>query len=95
MRIRKLFTTILVTTTAAWGQATATPPMQPHRVKISGGAVAGLSLYKVDPIYPEEAKQKGISGSVVLPAVIGEDGAIEELAVVSGSQYLALRRSLQ
>jgi protein TonB len=41
-------------------------------------------IHKVAPRYPEEAKKEGVEGSVVLEAVIAEDGAVRETRVVKG-----------
>ncbi len=43
---------------------------------------------KVEPVYPEDAKHAHITGSVVLAAVIGTDGHVDHLTVVSGPQEL-------
>jgi len=43
---------------------------------------------KVQPVYPVEAKKKRIQGRVVLDAVIGKQGEIENLRVVSGPPEL-------
>lgn len=56
--------------------------------RLSGGVMAGQILTKVAPVYPEDAKAAGISGAVVLHAVIGEDGTITSLTVVSGPEKL-------
>lgn len=39
---------------------------------------------KVQPIYPAEAKQQRIQGTIEFSAVIGESGRIEQLALLSG-----------
>jgi TonB family protein len=46
-------------------------------------------LERVEPKYPEEAKQQRIEGPVVLNALVGTDGAVRELKVVSGEPLLA------
>jgi TonB family protein len=43
---------------------------------------------KVQPVYPVEAKKARVTGSVVLAATIGADGAVENLRVVSGPSLL-------
>src|ERR1700691_384289 len=48
----------------------------------------GQLLNLVEPVYPAEAVQQKIEGTVKLHAVIGADGAIESLAQVSGPQVL-------
>jgi protein TonB len=51
--------------------------------------MAGNNLTKVNPVYPPEAKANGVSGTVVLMAVIGKDGAVKSLNAVSGPPVLA------
>jgi protein TonB len=58
------------------------------KVHVSSGVSQGLLLSKVNPIYPDDARRKGIQGVVVLKATIGQDGSIGDLQVVSGAQEL-------
>jgi periplasmic protein TonB len=60
----------------------------PQRVRVSQGVSAGLLIHKVQPSYPPLARQARIQGIVVLQAVIGKDGAIQNLHVVSGHPML-------
>jgi protein TonB len=45
-------------------------------------------IRRVDPVYPVLAKQARISGTVELVGVLGTDGRIRELKVVSGHPLL-------
>jgi protein TonB len=45
-------------------------------------------LNKVVPVYPPAAKKAKIQGKVVIDAVIGTDGNVENLRVVSGPPEL-------
>ena len=45
-------------------------------------------VHKVQPVYPEEAKKARIQGKVLLDAVIGKSGEIEQLKAVSGPKEL-------
>jgi len=60
----------------------------PRRVNISAGVAVGLLEYKQQPIYPADAKKAHISGTVVLDAIVGTDGTVKELKVVSGPDQL-------
>ena len=71
---------------ASQGDQTVLSP--PKRVMISGGVAAGMLQFHPAPVYPAKAKQAGISGIVVLDAVIGADGSVEDLKVVSGPPAL-------
>ena len=60
----------------------------PRRVAISAGVAVGMLEHKVAPEYPFEARAQRITGTVVLQAVIGADGRVKELSVVSGPSVL-------
>ncbi|HEV2578593.1 MAG TPA: M56 family metallopeptidase [Acidobacteriaceae bacterium] len=57
-------------------------------IRVAGGIAAGQIISKVDPIYPPIARAAGIAGAVVLHAIIGADGTIQQLAVISGPPML-------
>jgi protein TonB len=60
----------------------------PTRVRVSQGVSQGLLVHKVQPQYPPLARQARIQGVVVLQALIGKDGSIQNLHVVSGHPML-------
>jgi TonB family protein len=66
--------------------ASASTPVK--RVKVSQGVTQGMVLHKVQPVYPESAKQKGIQGQVSFNAVIGTDGRIIQLTPIYGKEEL-------
>jgi protein TonB len=71
------------------GIPTAVPKAAtPQRVRVSQGVSQGLLIHKVQPTYPPLARQARIQGTVVLQALIGKDGAIQNLHVVSGHPML-------
>ena len=45
--------------------------------------------HKVDPVYPDEARQKHLPGTVVLRAVIDAEGKVVKLEPVSGPESLS------
>jgi TonB family protein len=57
-------------------------------VHVSAAVMAGQRIGGPDPKYPEAAKKKKIQGKVVLDAVIGKDGSMESVKVVSGPKEL-------
>ncbi|HMH08716.1 MAG TPA: energy transducer TonB [Terriglobales bacterium] len=59
------------------------------RVRVSQGVSQGLLIYRVEPKYPPIAQQAHIQGIVILTAVIGKDGIIQRLQLVSGHPMLA------
>ena len=48
----------------------------------------GHLLSGVEPVYPEEAKQQGIQGTVKLHAVIGRHGSVQNLESIDGPPIL-------
>jgi len=68
--------------------AALTPSPEAHidtvgRVVFASEIFQGHLLRKVPPVYPADAKSLRVSGTVVLRAIIGRDGAIHDLKVVS------------
>ena len=57
-------------------------------VPVGGAVQAAMILRRVDPVYPQIARQARVSGLVKLEAIIGEDGAIRELRVITGHPLL-------
>jgi TonB family protein len=52
-------------------------------VRISAGTVAGQIISRTQPIYPLRALTNHVSGTVILHAIIGRDGRIQNLQVLS------------
>jgi TonB family protein len=57
-------------------------------VKIPPDVVAGRILTHPMPVYPKDAKKKHITGQVVLHAIIGPDGKIQQLVALTGPEEL-------
>jgi protein TonB len=66
----------------------AVPKVAVQRVRVSQGVTQGMVLHKVQPVYPPLARTARVQGSVVLSAIIGKDGTIQNLHVVSGHPLL-------
>jgi protein TonB len=64
-------------------------PASATKVRVSPGVSQGLLITRVEPKYPELPRRIGIQGDVILAAIIGRDGRIENLHVVSGHPMLA------
>lgn len=63
------------------------PAPEPVRIRVSQ-MEPGALIHQVQPVYPPAAKIARIQGTVQLAAVIGRDGSIANLRVVSGSPLL-------
>jgi len=70
------------------GNAPPPPKVTPKRVTVGGNVQAARLVNRVQPIYPPLARQTRISGTVKLHAIIGKNGAVEQLQVVSGHPLL-------
>ncbi len=60
-------------------------------VAVSEEAARALLVHTVNPVYPPEALAQKLHGPVVLQAVIGRDGSVEDLKLVRG--YFVLGRA--
>jgi periplasmic protein TonB len=75
-------------------EAPIAPPPAPSpaakpQIKVGGEVQMARLIKKVEPVYPALARQARISGTVELSGVIGTDGRIKELRVLSGHPLLA------
>jgi peptidyl-prolyl cis-trans isomerase A (cyclophilin A) len=57
-------------------------------LNVPKAVMGGILQQKTNPIYPIAARQAGVSGTVVLNALIGTDGLVKDLKVVSGPALL-------
>jgi len=60
----------------------------PQRIRVGGNVQQAKLIRQPKPIYPPLAKQARISGVVKLDAIIGKDGTIQNLHVISGHPLL-------
>jgi periplasmic protein TonB len=78
---------------------TAAPPPPPpsvkvekkaeiQRVRVGGNVQAARLVRKLTPVYPPLAKQARIQGTVKFTAIIGTDGTIRNLQLISGHPLL-------
>jgi protein TonB len=64
-------------------------PAHPSRPLSRGeGVMEAILVHRVQPEYPAIARAAHISGRVQLRAIIGKDGAVRELQVISGNPLL-------
>ena len=61
---------------------------RPTQLSVSADVMAGNLVNKVLPVYPADARKARIQGTVVLQAVVGKDGNVENLRVISGPSQL-------
>ena len=61
----------------------------PQTLKVSQGVSQGLLVKKVAPVYPTQAMQAHLQGSVQLLATISKEGNITNVKALSGESVLA------
>ena len=73
------------------------PPTAPHTAKDSNSGPVQVPskvadeylVLRVEPEYPESAREQRIQGPVVLQVLVGKDGTVEKLSTISGDPQLA------
>jgi protein TonB len=55
---------------------------QTQRVRVGGAIKEPKKIKDVKPAYPEDAKNAGIQGIIILESVIGTDGSVQEAKVL-------------
>ncbi len=71
------------------GMGAAPPkPKLSGPLKVGGNVIAAKIVNRVTPVYPPLARQTRISGTVRLHAIIGKDGTVQQLEVLSGHPLL-------
>ncbi|MGA8493007.1 MAG: energy transducer TonB, partial [Terriglobales bacterium] len=78
----------------AWGELESQIPpsrgsLQHSPIYVPAEVIEGLLIHKIEPIYPEAARQTNIQGIVVLDAIIGRDGSVVDVRPISGPEELA------
>jgi protein TonB len=63
-------------------------PVAPQRIRVGGNVQAAKILNQPKPVYPPLAKQARIQGTVRFTAIIGRDGTIQNLQLISGHPLL-------
>lgn len=59
-----------------------------HPASIPPEVASSYVLERIEPQYPDPAREQRIQGAVVLTALVGTDGVVQELKVVSGDPQL-------
>ncbi len=65
------------------------PPPIPKPIRVGGQVQAARLLNRILPVYPTEALEENIAGTVSLRAVIGLDGEVKDLRLIEGHPLLA------
>jgi TonB family protein len=101
-RITLVVVVALLAATAVFSQDTQQePPAQgsaadssqsnspgPRPVRVPGNVASAMLIHRVTPLYPAAAKEQHIEGTLLLNAIIGKDGTLQNLTYVSGPPIL-------
>jgi TonB family protein len=86
---------VVVTVGPAQMMPVSTPPPQipqnSDSIRLPEDSARALAVHTVDAIYPPEALAQKLQGAVVLQAVIGRDGSVQDLKLLRG--YFVLGRA--
>jgi protein TonB len=66
----------------------APKPVTPQRIRVGGNVQQARLIRQPKPVYPPLARQARIQGTVRFNAIIGRDGTIQNLQLVSGHPLL-------
>lgn len=69
-------------------QPASQTPVPPGTIRVGGAVQQNNILSKVTPAYPPLAKEARVQGVVRFDALIGKDGSIQNLSVISGPPLL-------
>src|SRR6266481_6196332 len=73
----------------SWNELEARSTVAASGLRVSPETMAKRIVTKVEPVYPEAAREARLQGLVVMDAVIATDGSVKRLRPVSGPDLLA------
>jgi TonB family protein len=65
------------------------PELKSQSSRLGTSLQIGQPISRVEPFYPEAVRKQGIEGTIKVHAIIGRDGAVQSVEVVSGPPLLA------
>jgi len=70
---------------------------QPQRIRVGGNVQAANLIHQAAPVYPPLAKAAAIQGTVRFTVIIGRDGSVQNVTLISGHPLLveAAREAVQ
>jgi TonB family protein len=71
------------------GEFTISYRLGDQPVQVAPESQEKRAIYKRQPVYPPAAKQAGIEGMVTLDVLVGKDGTVREIELISGEPRLA------
>src|SRR5678815_3783615 len=77
---QRILTSMVMAAALAVGYAAPVAAQAP--VRVGGDVKEPRRIYDVKPVYPAIAQQAGIQGIVIIEAIIGVDGLVEEARIL-------------
>ncbi|MGA3017466.1 MAG: TonB family protein [Bryobacteraceae bacterium] len=75
--------TISVKAARPTSAAPAAKTTTPTRIQVGGNVQAAMILKRVTPVYPADLKANGVTGTVMIEALIKKDGTVSDLHVMN------------
>jgi periplasmic protein TonB len=75
-------------TTSTYPSIRIPPELSSEGALSAASLQIGTAILRPDPVYPEEAKRQGVQGIAKLRVVIGKDGSVQDVQVLSGPPLL-------
>jgi protein TonB len=92
IRLWLLVTSIAVAAAPSMSQVSCRPvpeSVETHaRVRVDGAVEKAQLVFQPKPKYPPDAAKAGVQGRVRLEAVVGKNGSIKKVKVISGEPVL-------
>jgi len=79
---------VLVVGGVVGGLPLEAPPPPRKRVRIGGAIVAPKLVHRVAPEYPPLAALTRVQGTIILEAMVGEDGRVQTVTLLRGQPIL-------
>jgi protein TonB len=70
--------------------AAAVPDEHPRRVHLRGEVMRARLKHSVEPAYPPIARKQRVEGTVKLQIIVGVDGTVKQVKVLSGPPLLTM-----
>ena len=88
MKMRPFLVLATLMVLAVLALAQTDEPAKPMHLRISSGVAQGNKIHDVQPKYPREARERGITGDVLLQATIDTKGNLINIKPIQGDPIL-------
>ena len=85
LRMGRISEVVTITSSGRAAQADS-PPREP--IRLHGGVVPPKLLHWVEPVYPAEARQQSVEGTIEIEALIDTNGGVKDARILKGHPLL-------